>query len=139
MRLPFKTEPICLSACSFSSAVFETIQSDGAKILRSRIYASLAVNRTQMLPAIPVKMTRRMRSQWWLRASASGKATSGSTRRRSINEGEGGLVPTASIAAGAIIGLEPSQIERPGSPSMTCWRSKGRSPGFQSDAVWTTR
>ena len=40
---------------------------------------------------------------------------------------------------GAIIGLEPSQIERPGSPSMTCWRSKGRSPGFQSDAVWTTR
>ena len=46
---------------------------------------------------------------------------------------------TASIAAGAIIGLEPSQIERPGSPSMTCWRSKGRSPGFQSDAVWTTR
>jgi hypothetical protein len=22
---------------------------------------------------------------------------------------------------------------------MTCWRSKGRSPGFQSDAVWTTR
>ena len=35
--------------------------------------------------------------------------------------------------------LEPSQIERPGSPSMTCWRSKGRSPGFQSDAVWTTR
>ena len=40
---------------------------------------------------------------------------------------------------GSIIGLEPSQIERPGSPSMTCWRSKGRSPGFQSDAVWTTR
>ena len=34
---------------------------------------------------------------------------------------------------------EPSQIERPGSPSMTCWRSRGRSPGFQSDAVWTTR
>ena len=48
-------------------------------------------------------------------------------------------VPTTSIAAGAIIALEPSQIERPGSPSMTCWRSKGRSPGFQSDAVWTTR
>lgn len=42
-------------------------------------------------------------------------------------------------AAGAIIGLEPSQIERPGSPSMTRWRSTGRSPGFQSDAVWTTR
>jgi len=21
---------------------------------------------------------------------------------------------------------------------MTCWRSKGRSPGFQSDAAWTT-
>src|SRR5215472_13631063 len=38
--------------------------------------------------------------------------------------------PTGSIAAGAIIALEPSQIERPGSPSMTCWRSKGRSPGF---------
>ena len=51
MRLPFKTEPICFSACSFSSAVFETIQSDGAKILRSRMCASLAVNRTQMLPA----------------------------------------------------------------------------------------
>ncbi len=31
------------------------------------------------------------------------------------------------------------QIESPGSPSMTCWRSTGRSPGFQSDAVWTTR
>ena len=30
------------------------------------------------------------------------------------------------------------QIESPGSPSMTCWRSTGRSPGFQSDAVWTT-
>ena len=41
--------------------------------------------------------------------------------------------------AGAMIGLEPTQIERPGSPSMTCWRSNGRSPGFQSDAVWTTR
>jgi len=26
------------------------------------MYASLAVKRTQMLPAIPVKMTRRMRS-----------------------------------------------------------------------------
>jgi arylsulfatase len=35
--------------------------------------------------------------------------------------------------------MEPSQIERPGSPSMTSWRSTGRSPGFQSDAVWTTR
>ena len=34
---------------------------------------------------------------------------------------------------------EPAQIERPGSPSITCWRSKGRSPGFQSGAVWTTR
>jgi len=45
----------------------------------------------------------------------------------------------AAVAARAIIALEPSQIERPGSPSMTCWRSKGRSPGFQSDAVWTTR
>jgi|SRR5579871_4067433 len=77
-----------------------------------------------------------------------------------LHEGEGGLnarnairvprsfrsplrtasaVPTARIAAGAIIALEPSQIERPGSPSMTCWRSKGRSPAFQSDAVWTTR
>ena len=49
------------------------------------------------------------------------------------------VIVAASVAAGAIIGLEPSQIERPGSPSMTCWRSKGRSPGFQSDAVWTTR
>jgi len=46
---------------------------------------------------------------------------------------------TRAVAMEAIIGLEPSQIERPGSPSMTCWRSKGRSPGFQSDAVWTTR
>jgi len=36
-------------------------------------------------------------------------------------------------------GRERSQIERPGSPSMTSWRSCGRSPGFQSDAVWTTR
>ena len=36
-------------------------------------------------------------------------------------------------------GLEQSQIESPGSPSMTCWRSTGRSPGFQSDAVCTTR
>lgn len=89
------------------------------------------------------------------------KANSGSTRRRSINEGEAGLIArnatltrfraasvppfgqqaraTASIAAGAIIALQPAQIERPGSPSITCWRSKGRSPGFHSDAVWTTR
>ena len=37
------------------------------------------------------------------------------------------------------LGLEPSQIERPGSPSRTFWRSNGRSPGFHSDAVWTTR
>ena len=71
--------------------------------------------------------------------------TTMSARGADVRDGEridcagASAVPTASIAAGAIIGLEPSQIERPGSPSMTCWRSKGRSPGFQSDAVWTTR
>jgi Family of unknown function (DUF6496) len=35
VRLPFKTEPICFSACSFSSAVFETIQSDAANSART--------------------------------------------------------------------------------------------------------
>jgi len=47
--------------------------------------------------------------------------------------------PVDLVHDGRRVGLEPSQIERPGSPSMNCWRSKGRSPGFQSDAVWTTR
>jgi hypothetical protein len=42
-----------------SSAVFETMQSAGAKIFSSRMYASLAVKSTQILPAMPVRMTRR--------------------------------------------------------------------------------
>ena len=45
-----------------SGAVFDTMQSAGAKILYSRMYASLAVNSTQILPAMPVRITRRMRS-----------------------------------------------------------------------------
>ena len=53
---------ICCNAWSFSAAVLETMQSAGARIFRSRIYASLAVKSTQILPAIPVRITRRMRS-----------------------------------------------------------------------------
>src|SRR4051794_27168119 len=62
------------------------------------------------------------------------------TRQNSRSINEGGLRGShRKHSGGRIIGLEPSQIERPGSPSLTCWRSSGRSPGFQSDAVWTTR
>ena len=46
-----------LSADSFSLLVFDTLQSEGTNKLKSRMYASFAVNRTQMLAAIPVKIT----------------------------------------------------------------------------------
>ena len=37
------------------------MQSTGAKILSSRMYGSFVVKSTQMLPAMPVRMTRRRR------------------------------------------------------------------------------
>jgi len=51
---PLSMVAICRSAWSLSAAVFDTMQSAGANSLRSRMSASLAVKRAQMLPGIPV-------------------------------------------------------------------------------------
>ena len=45
-----------LRADSFSLFVFETVQSRGTSNLKSRMYASFAVKRTQKFPAIPVRI-----------------------------------------------------------------------------------
>ena len=52
----FKNFFISRSAESFSLFVLETEQSDGTNKLKSRMYASLAVKRTQKFPAMPVRI-----------------------------------------------------------------------------------
>jgi hypothetical protein len=56
----FRTERICSKANLFSRLVFEQTQSHGTQRRKSRMYASLAVNKTQLFPAMPV-MIRRFR------------------------------------------------------------------------------
>ena len=41
---------------SFSVFEFDTVQSEGTNKLKSRIYASFAVKRTQKFPAMPVRI-----------------------------------------------------------------------------------
>ena len=41
----------------FSASLSEAMQSDGINTFRSRMYASLALNITQLSPATPVRMT----------------------------------------------------------------------------------
>jgi hypothetical protein len=112
---------------------------------------------------VPIQFAATEAAAQWSPCAATRRATSGRSReqrpesaggpgdgppsrcdrRRAI---EGDQYVCRGMNRGASAGLchrnhrpGPPQIDRPGSPSMTCWSSTGRSPGFQSDAVWTTR
>jgi len=52
----FKNFLMSPSADSFSLLVFDTLQSEGTNKLKSRMYASFAVKRTQKFPAMPVRI-----------------------------------------------------------------------------------
>jgi hypothetical protein len=52
----FKNLRMSPIADSFSLLVFDTLQSEGTNNLKSRMYASFAVKRTQKFPAMPVRI-----------------------------------------------------------------------------------
>lgn len=51
---------MCASALWLASSSTETMQSNGTTTSNSRIEASAAVHRTQLFPATPLKISRRL-------------------------------------------------------------------------------
>jgi len=52
----FNTRAICSRAWRFSSSLLDATQSAGTMSRKSRMYASFAVNKTQMSPATPARI-----------------------------------------------------------------------------------